>query len=354
MQRMNAPIRVAIVGYGYASKVFHAPLIASVPGLALCAVSSSDAGKVHADWPAVEVAATPAALFARADIDLVVVPTPNDTHFPLARDALHAGKHVVVDKPFTLSQAQARELAGLAAAQGRLLSVFHNRRWDGDFLSVRELVASGRLGRLTHLESHFDRFRPGVRPRWREQAGPGSGLWMDLGAHLLDQSLQLFGPPLALSLDLAMQREHAVANDAFHAQLRYADGLRVVLHASALAAAPGARFTLHGTRGSFVKWGLDPQEDALKAGQRPDGRSAWHLPAETATLALHDPQAPDTMQRSAYAVQPGRYMAYYEGVRDALLGLGPNPVTPEQASQVMALLDLGAASHESRRELLLA
>src|SRR6185369_7217421 len=238
MRRMTAPIRVAIIGYGYATKTFHAPLIASVPGLALRAVSSSDASKVLADWPQLAVEASPQALIAREDIDLVVVPTPNDTHHPLARAALLAGKHVVVDKPFTLTLAEAQDLCTVAKQCGRLLSVFHNRRWDGDFLTVRELVAAGTLGRLTHVESHFDRYRPTVRARWREQAGPGSGLWVDLGAHLLDQSVQLFGLPEAMTVDLMTQRDGAVTNDAFHALLRYADGLRVVLHATALAAAP--------------------------------------------------------------------------------------------------------------------
>jgi predicted dehydrogenase len=348
---VTPPIRVAIIGYGYATKTFHAPLVASVRGLELRAVSSSDPAKVHADWPQLAVEATPQALIAREDIDLVVVPTPNDTHHPLAREALLAGKHVVVDKPFTLTQAEAQDLTALADRRGRVLSVFHNRRWDGDFLSVRELVASGRLGRLTQFESRFDRFRPLVRPRWREQAGPGSGLWLDLGSHLVDQALQLFGMPQALWVDLRTQREHAVVNDAFHAQLRFADGQRVMLHASALTAAPGARFSVHGTRGSFVKTGLDPQEDCLKAGQRPDGVSRWDLPAETATLLVPDPASPDTLLSESPSMLPGRYAAYYDAVRDAVWGRGPTPVTGEEAAQVMSLLDLGVASHEARREL---
>jgi predicted dehydrogenase len=174
---------------------------------------------------------------------------------------------------------------------------------------------------------------------------------MDLGSHLLDQALQLFGMPQAMSVDLMTQRDHAVANDAFHALLRYADGPRVILHASALAAAPGARFTLHGTRGSFVKMGLDPQEDALKVGQRPDGHTPWQLPAEIATLALQDAQSPDQAHAGSLPVQPGRYRAYYEAVRDAILGSGPNPVSPAEATRVMALLDLGVASNAARREL---
>ena len=349
---MNPPIRVGIIGYGYATKTFHAPLIACVPGLAITAIASSDAAKVHADWPQVEVVPTPQALIGRSDIDLVIVPTPNDTHHPLARAALLAGKHVVVDKPFTLTRAEAEDLCRLAAQHRRVLSVFHNRRWDGDFLTVRELLARGELGRITYVESHFDRFRPQVRTRWREQDGPGSGLWMDLGPHLVDQALQLFGRPDALALDLMTQRDGAQANDGFHARLRYANGLRVVLHASVLAAAPGARFRIHGTGGSLLKHGgLDPQEDALKAGQRPDGRSPWNPPAETATLHRPDPQAPDLVRTTTIPVRPGCYRAYYEALCDAIAGRGANPVPPEDAVQVMALLDLGVASHAERREL---
>jgi predicted dehydrogenase len=348
---VNTPIRVAVVGYGLATKVFHAPLVASVPGLVLQAVSSSDPAKVQADWPRLAVEATPEALFARHDVDLVIVPTPNSTHFPIARAALQAGKHVVVDKPFTLTLDEALQLTALARACGRVLSVFHNRRWDGDFLSVRALLAGGRLGRIVHFESHFDRFRPMVRGRWREQPGAGSGLWLDLGAHLIDQCLQLFGPPQGIAADLAMQRDGAVTDDAFHARLRYAGGPSVVLHASALAAAPGARFIIHGTRGSFVKTGLDPQEDALKAGQRPDGRSPWALPAETALLRLQDVDSPDALRDESCPVLPGRYIDYYAAVRDTILGTAPNPVTGDEAAQVMAWLDLGRASHEARREL---
>ncbi len=348
---MTTPIRVGIVGYGYATKTFHAPLIASVPGLVIQAVSSSDAAKVHADWPGMNVCDGPAALVARGDIDLVVVPTPNETHFPIARDALLAGKHVVVDKPFTLTQDEARQLAALAAKRKRVLSVFHNRRWDGDFLTLRDVIAGGRLGRITHFESHFDRFRPIVRGRWREQAGPGSGLWLDLGAHLVDQAVQLFGLPVALQADLATQRDGAVTNDSFHALLRYGHGLRVVLHASALAASPGPRFTVHGTGGSWVKSGLDPQEDTLKTGQRPDGVARWELPPESASFSLPDDRSLDVVRASPHAVKPGRYTDYYAGVRDAILAQGPIPVTAEEATAVMALLELGIQSNEARREL---
>lgn len=178
---MSDAIRVGLIGYGYASKTFHAPLISGTPGMALTTVVSSDAQKVLADWPATQVAASANSLYADPDIDLIVIPTPNDTHFPLARAALEAGKHVIVDKPFTVTLSQARELDAIARSRGRLLSVFHNRRWDSDFLTLKALIAAGDLGEVSYFESHFDRFRPQVRDRWREQGGPGSGIWYDLG-----------------------------------------------------------------------------------------------------------------------------------------------------------------------------
>ena len=183
---MSDKLRVGLMGYGFASKTFHAPLIAATPGVELAAISSSDATKVHADWPSVQVVADPQALLDDPTLQLIVIPTPNDTHFPLAKAALNAGKHVVVDKPFTVTLSQARELDALAKAKGLLLSVFHNRRWDSDFLTLKTLLADGTLGDVRYLESHFDRFRPEVRQRWREMKGPGSGIWFDLGSHVLD------------------------------------------------------------------------------------------------------------------------------------------------------------------------
>jgi predicted dehydrogenase len=344
---MSETLNVGIVGYGFASKIFHAPLIAGVPGLKLAAISSSDPAKVRADWPDVPVEATAEALFARREIDLVVIPTPNTTHFPLARAALAAGKHVVVDKPFTVTQAEARRLQADAAAAGRLLSVFHNRRWDADFLTLRGAIAGGELGRIVHFESHFDRYRPEVRSRWREQALPGSGLWYDLGAHLLDQLLQLFGPPESISLDLAIQRDAAESDDWFHAVLRYGQ-CRAILHGSALAAVPPPRFTVHGSRGSFTKLGLDTQEDVLKTGRRPPAPD-WGVDPLPATLAVWRDGVCQTRELACVA---GDYPAYYAAVRDAIRGKGPNPVSAADAIEVIRLIELGLQSAEQGRTVL--
>src|SRR5471030_1018426 len=205
---MTDTLRVGLVGYGFASKTFHSPLISGTPGLELAVVSSSDASKVHADWPNVTVVDSAEKIFSDPTIDLVVIPTPNTTHFPLAQQALEAGKHVIVDKPFTVTLGEARSLNVLAQEKGKVLSVFHNRRWDSDFLTVKTLINEGTLGDVVYFESHYDRYKPQVLERWRESAAQGSGIWYDLGSHLLDQALQLFGTPDTLQADLEIGRAH--------------------------------------------------------------------------------------------------------------------------------------------------
>jgi len=346
---MSDSIRVGLIGYGYAGKTFHAPLIAGTPGMTLAAVSSSDAAKVHADWPNVPVVSEPKHLFNDPNIDLIVIPTPNDTHFPLAKAALEAGKHVVVNKPLTVTLSQARELEALAKSLGRLLSVFHNRRWDSDFLTVKALLSEGTLGEIAYYESHFDRYRPQVRNRWREQAGPGSGIWYDLAPHLLDQAVNLFGLPVSMTVDLAQLRPGAQATDYFHAVLSYPQR-RIILHGTMLAAAESARYILHGTRGSYVKFGLDPQEDRLKNGER--------LPQEDWGYDMRDGVVTraegETLVEETLLTLPGNYPAYYAAIRDALNGSGENPVPASQAIQIMELIELGTESAKHRATLCLA
>lgn len=344
---MQAPLKVALIGYGNAARIFHAPLISGVPGLRLAVVCSSKPAAVQADWPGVAVVATPEQAFADPAIDLVVIATGNESHYPLAKDALLAGKHVVVDKPCTVTLAQTQDLLQTAEAQGRVLTVFQNRRWDADFLALRQVLDSGVLGRIVHFESHFDRYRPVVPDRWREHNLPGSGLWFDLGAHLVDQALQLFGPPENLLVDLACQRDGALVNDYFHATLRYGSrhpGLRVLLHGSALVPAIGPRFVLHGTRGSFVKFGLDGQEDALKAGQRPqwDTLGEWGRDPLVGCLTLPTDTGPVQTPAPDCA---GNYLAFYAQLGAYLRGAEAAPaVTPLQVEQAMLLLTHGERS----------
>ena len=335
-------LQVGIVGYGFASATFHAPLILATPGLTLACIASSNAARVQHSLPGVDIASSPAVLFADGKIDLVVIATTNDTHYPLAAAALEAGKHVVIDKPFALDVAQATQLIRLAEKHDRKLSVFHTRRWDGDFLSIRRLIDSGQLGPLRHFESHFDRYRPDVQNRWRESTAKGGGLWYDLGIHLADQALQLFGRPSAVWLDLQRQRDGALAEDWFHAVLQY-DRLRVILHASALTAAPAPRFVLHGMAGSFVKFGLDTQEAALKRGETPGG-AGWGDDPLHGTLTLGQGE-----QGVSYPGLPGDYTLYYAAMRDAI-NLGTAlPVTAESACEAMHIIELGFESARSGR-----
>jgi len=346
-------LRAGLVGYGFAGQTFHAPVLSAVPGFELAAVASSQPQKVNADWPNAAVVPDVAALVARPDIDLVVVATPNALHYPVAKAALEAGKHVVVDKPFTLDVAEARDLELLARRNNRVLAVYQNRRFDADYLTLKDVLASGELGRPVYLESHFDRFRPEVRDRWREQKVPGAGLWVDLGAHLVDQAVQLFGKPDSLQLDTAALRDGAQVEDYFHAVLRYESGphapLRVVLHATTLAAHAAPRYIVHGTRGSYIKHGVDPQEDALRAGQRPP-MAGWGADPQDGELVVPGSDGGEP-QRRIWPTRAGNYVDYYAAVRDAILGNGPNPVPPEQAVALMELLDIGQRSAAEGRAI---
>jgi predicted dehydrogenase len=330
---MPLALNVALIGYGYAGRTFHAPLIAATPGLALHTIVSSDPAKVHADLPEARVLPVAEQAFADPAIDLVVIATPDPLHAPQATAALRAGKHVVVDKPFAPTLAEAQAVVAEAERAGRVLSVFHNRRWDSDHLTLRRLIERGALGEIVHYESHFDRFRPQILDRWRER--PGAGLWRDLGPHLIDQALQLFGPPVSIQADVHRQRPGALAPDWFHVLLRY-DRLRVILHASVLTPVPGPRLVVHGTRGSFHKHGLDPQEDALKAGARP-GAPGWGVDPSPGTLSLAGEGG--AVREAPFDPIPGDYPAFYAGVRDCIAGIAPNPVPPSEALAVMRLLE---------------
>lgn len=337
-------IRVALIGYGYAARTFHAPLIRATPGFELASISSSRPERVHADLPGIPVVSSPQGACALPSVDLVVVATPNDTHVPIATMALRAGKHVVVEKPLAPTLADARDLASLAQSRDRVLAVFQNRRWDGDFLALTDLLARRALGDVTHFESHFDRYRPVVRDRWRERAGVGSGVWYDLGPHLVDQALQLFGLPDRVIASMAVQRTGAQSNDWAHVVLEYSR-LRVVLHTSVLAAAPPPRFVVHGHAASWIKYGLDAQERQLAAALTPDpGREA---PGAEHAIVVDG----STGMETATLVPRGDYRQFYERLRDGLQGTGGNPVPPEQALPVMAVVETSIRSSVEGRAL---
>ncbi|WP_273429653.1 oxidoreductase [Chitinibacter tainanensis] len=340
-----AVLKVGLIGYGYAGKTIHAPLIDSCPGLQLTAIASSRPADVIADWPDCVIKTEPDRLITHPGLDLIVIATPNETHYPLARAALAAGKHVVIDKPFTLDLREADDLVARADAAGLLLSVFHNRRWDSDYLALAACVRAGRLGHIVSFTSHFDRFRPQVRSRWREADVPGAGLWYDLGPHLVDQALQLFGPPEAVSADLSLRREGALTVDDFHVVLHYKT-MRAVLSAGTLVHGGTPRFLVQGSQAAFKVNGLDHQEGWLKDGARPD-QDTWGRDTRQADIlqASGDDTLVDKLPLPA-----GDYLAYYRQIRQAILGEAPNPVPGHQAREVMHILDLARqSSAEGRR-----
>ncbi|MCC4587941.1 oxidoreductase [Xanthomonas melonis] len=337
---MPKPFNLAVVGYGYVGRTFHAPLIAATPGLRLHSVVSSKPQLAQADFPDVTVIADLDTALADPALDAVVLATPNQTHAPFALQALAAGKHVLADKPFTLDADQARAVMQAAATAGRIVSVFQNRRWDADFLTVRRLIDEGLLGEVVEFHSHFDRYRPQVRDRWRESDIPGAGLWYDLGPHLLDQAVQLFGAPQAIAADLLPQRSQARSDDYFHVTLHY-PRLRAILHAGSLVADNRLRFAVHGSRGSYLKHGLDTQEDQLRAGRRP-GTVGWGVDPLPGTLTRVDEEG--RMHTHQPDNQPGDYRQCYAAFRDALAGNGPAPVSATDAVQLMQLLELARRS----------
>jgi scyllo-inositol 2-dehydrogenase (NADP+) len=337
---------VGLIGYGLGGSIFHAPMIAAVPGLRLARVASRSATpQALQEYPGVQRDDTPQAMLDDPEIALVVVCTPNASHYALAKAALQAGKHVVVDKPFVLSSAEGEELVALAHEKGLALGVYQNRRWDGDFLTLRRVVESGELGKVHTYRAHFDRFAPQVKVRWKEQAQPGAGVLWDLGSHLVDQALQLFGKPRAVTAHLATQREGAQVEDAFELVLDHG-GTLSVLHAGALVRAPGPRYQVHGTAGSFVKYGIDPQEDALKAGKRP-GDAFWGHDAPEAYATI---TAVDGSRRTVETL-PGSYDAFYRGMHAVIAEGKEVPVPAREAVDVIRVIELALRSHRERRTI---
>lgn len=336
-----APLRIGIVGFGFAAQTFHVPLIRAVEGLEIIAVASSDAIKVAAVLPDMRVHASPDDLIGDDAIDLIVIASPNETHAPVAQAALAASKHVVIDKPFTVTLDEARGLIALSDERRRILSVFHNRRFDSDFLSVARAMREGRIGVPRHFESHFDRFRPQVRDRWREKAVAGGGIWFDLGPYLVDQALCLFGLPDAVSGDLAVQRDGGQIDDWAHVVLHFG-AMRAVLHASMLVAGGSNRFTVHGDAGSLVKVRIDQQEAQLLSGIAP-GSSGWGMDDDPLVVIDGEGVARDT------PAERGDQRRYYTGMRDAILGQAPNPVMPIEALAVMAVIEAAAQSSREGR-----
>ena len=332
-------IRVGLVGFGFVSKTFHVPLLKATDGYKITAVSSSHPADVKAVLPDAEVVSDPKALATHPDVDLVVIASPNETHAPLADLAMRAGHNVVVDKPFTITVAEARHLCAFARERKVLLSVFQNRRWDSDFLTVQDAVRRDLVGGVVLFESRIDRYRPDVRDRWREVPGPGAGLLYDLGPHLIDQTLLMFGIPDSVQATLAKQRRGAKTDDFFQIVLCYGE-MVATLQAGSLVSGGSARFAVHGDRAGVVKQKPDVQEDQLRAGVVPGSRD-WGLDPDDAVL--YNGATSDTR---ALKAARGDQRGYYLALREALHGRAPNPVPPEQGATVMAIIE--AAFHSDK------
>ncbi|NBE52057.1 Gfo/Idh/MocA family oxidoreductase [Streptomyces boluensis] len=349
-----APLRVGLVGYGLAGSVFHAPLIAATEGLVLDTVVTSNPERqeqARAEFgPGLRCVDSADALWERSgELDLIVVASPNKTHVSIATAALEAGLPVVVDKPLAGTAAEARELAALAEARGLLLSVFQNRRWDNDFRTLRKLLADGELGDVQRFESRFERWRPQPKGGWRESGAPEEigGLLYDLGSHVVDQALVLFGPVASVYAESDVRRPGAEADDDTFLALTHTNGVRSHLYVSATTAQLGPRFRVLGSSAGYVKYGLDPQEAALRQGLRPGGDEAWGVEGESMWGRVGSGESPHTGGGRPEPTLPGDYPAYYAAVAAALRDGAPNPVP---ATEAAAALDVLEAARRSARD----
>src|SRR6266568_4697270 len=340
-------IEVGLVGFGLSGRAFHAPVIRAVPGLHLAAIVQRSGSEAAAKYPDVRIVRSLDELLSIAEIRLVVIATPNETHYPFARQCLEAGRDVVVDKPFTTTLEEAKLLVQLAKKTKRLLTVYQNRRYDGDFQAIRQLVEAGTLGSIVRFETAYDRYRPQLKPgAWREAARPGSGILFDIAPHLIDHALVLFGLPEAVTADVRIERENGAADDAFDITLHYSNGMRAALRSSILAAALRPRFVLLGTQGSFVKQTFDPQEMNLRRGYITAGKP-WGYETEEDWGVLTIP-AGDSFENRRIPSASCDYRDYYSNLRDAILGRAALAVTPEWSLDVMRHLE---EAHDIQRPL---
>lgn len=345
---MDEKLRVGIIGYGFASKTFHAPVITSIPNLQLTKIVQRKSTNANQRYPEVEVVSHVDDLYQDDAIDLIVVATPSTDHVKFVRDALLAGKHVVVEKPFTTTSAEADELTQLAKEQGKVLSVFHNRRWDGDFMTLRRLLDGGMLGDVKEAVFRWDRYIPDANPdKWRDSNALGSGVLYDLGVHFFDQVLCLFGNPDKIRAEVSSLRADTIADDYFDVTLGFRNDLRVTIKSTVLAREPGPRYVVHGTEGSFVKFGNDPQEQALIAGRSP-AENEWGKESQemwgTLNTVVNNLHVVGTVETVA-----GAYQAYYQNIYDAITDRAELIVKPEEAKMAIKLIELSLVSSREGR-----
>jgi len=342
-------INTAIIGFGLSGKVFHAPFIHTHPGFHLSVVVERHNQLSKALYPYVDVLKNYKFLLEDHTIDLVVVATPNAYHYPMVKDLLEAGKHVIVEKPFVPSSAEADDLIALASQEEKNIFVYQNRRWDGDFMTIAGLISDGALGNIKYYEEHFDRYSPELKAgAWRDEDIPGGGILYDLGSHLIDHCLYLFGMPQSIKADIKAQRKGSPVDDFFSLELHY-DHLTAVLTAGMMVKEKGPRFIVDGTKGSFLKWGIDPQEASLKAGEMPVGEG-WGKdnPKLYGTLARGMAVPQEITQQPTLQ---GNYMAFYDNVYNTLRKDSEPAVLPEQARDVIFIIEKAIESSRAGRTI---
>ena len=338
-------IEVGLIGFGLAGRCFHAPVIRAVEGLRLSAILQRTGDSAAQQYPDVRIVRTFGELLSIDSLQLIVVATPNQTHFPLAKRCLESGRHVVVDKPFTTTVAEALELTHIAKHHNRLLTVYHSRRFDADFQALRKTVATGELGRLLRFENTYDRYRPTSKPNaWREQPGPGSGVLFDLAPHLIDQAFMLLDEPQAITADARIERSGFVTDDAFDILLHYPQGTRALLRATMLAATPRPRFVVLAEKGGYLKRDFDPLEMTLRHGPVPTPGQSWVLEKEENYGELTLANGDGRTTRRIPSI--GDWRDFYSNVRDVILGTAPPLVTTQQILNVMQALELCVESQK--------
>ena len=337
-------LNVALCSYGMSGKVFHAPLITAEPQLHLHSILQRSSDSAMSDYPNVKIAKTFDAILANPEIDIVVVNTPNEHHYPMTKAALLAGKHVVTEKPFTLSFSEGEELIAIAKQQQKILAVFHNKRLETDHLTVQKILHSGVLGRIVEIEWHYDRFRNVVTHKaWKENNLPGAGTWFDLGVHMLDSMLTILGRPTAVNADMRSLRRAEGSTDYFNVCFHYED-IRVLLRSNTFVSEKSANVSIHGDKGSFLKFGQDVQEQQLIKGGLPY-QADWASHGEDNFGILHI-QQPSGSQREKIESERGCYEAFYRNIADAINGKDTLRFTAQQALLAVEML---LAAEESNR-----
>jgi len=346
---MNKIINTAIVGFGLSGKAFHAPFIHTHPGFILRKVVERHRNESAEVYPEATIVRELEDVLADKEIELVAITAPNIYHFEMVQKCIEAGKHVIIEKPFTNTYAEAEKLITLAEAKDVKLFVFHNRRWDGDFLTIQKIFKSGVLGDIQYYEAHFDRFAPERKhAAWRDEDLPGSGILYDLGPHLIDQALVLFGEPNNLEADIQSQRKGSIVDDYFKITMSYKD-LSVVLTAGMLVQDPGPRYIIHGARGSFIKYGIDPQEEALRKGIMPEGEGWGEESPEIWGLITIDYD--DLNFDGRIETEPGNYMGFYNNVYNTLINSDEQAVKPEEAARVIRIIEMAFESSQVGKAL---